>query len=202
MHILSFARRQAEPAIGLGSIGHIWFCCLAQLFRSGHITAMLADQSQSQLMRGKAVCQLGLQAGFCLICLFCQIRVGQNPFIITGPDGICIWRVAPFSGNACHLQQFLSFAVAVIRHNNDRSPFTPGPAGTARPVQQHICGAWQVSMNNQIKMRQINPSGGNVSGHTDPGAPVPHRLYRLIAGSLIKVTRQRHNRQAAVRQPG
>ena len=53
-------------------------------------------------------------------------------------------------------------------------------------------------MDHQIELGQIDATRGHVGGHTDPRAPVAHRLQRMAALVLAEFTRQADNRQPAI----
>ncbi|MCY1367002.1 hypothetical protein D9M69_539160 [compost metagenome] len=96
------------------------------------------------------------------------------------------------------MQKTLCNAATRERNHQNTGALAARTTSTARTVKHGFSIVWQIGMDNQIKVWQIDTTCSNVGCHANAGTTIAHCLKRIVTLGLAQFTRQRHNRKPAI----
>ena len=147
-----------------------------QLFRCRPVFAEDPYKGSCHLFRAKRFKHLLREFGFVLLNRFSQCWIAQQTLIVALQNFFSRRGLAPNSINLSAAQQAFGAATCSVRHNQGTHPFASGTARPATSVKQGFAVFRNVGVNNQLKVRQVNPTSRNICGDTHPSTAIAHGL--------------------------
>ncbi len=130
--------------------------------------------------------------------IFGEDRVSHQARIIERVDFVRRRRFAPAGFDLGIAQKALDAAAGTRGDQQGADALAARAACAARAVQQGGRIAWQVGVDDEAEVLEIQAAGGDVGRDTDAGTSIAQGLERVAAFLLAQFPRQGDNREAAI----